>query len=299
PKELLSFKTITDGIYEYRRNFDTSRIRTCTDTVDGKCSGMTSTLTFEDYVDTWANFENSVNQREEEVEIKAGEALIQYLEYGHCYIIKEVKAPKGYSLPEKEADRYIMVRIEKEDDVVDTYKELINKPTPYTFYKFDEYNELIDGAEFKLQKLNSDKVYEDVTVTKEQDGNDRTFYKVDARSTNKVITTKKGTATIYFLEEGQYRIVETKAPAGKELPAKQMNVATFLVDKDGRVTGSSIITNKPKTEKIEVKPKAEAELIVNISTGQQVIRYGLIIGVIVLAIAGLLIVQNKSKKKDK
>ena len=49
-----------------------------------------------------------------------------------------------------------MVTIEKEDDVVDTYKELINKPTPYTFYKFDENNELIDGAEFKLQKLNSD-----------------------------------------------------------------------------------------------------------------------------------------------
>ena len=77
-----------------------------------------------------------------------------------------------------------------------------------------------------------------------------------------------------------------------------MNVATFLVDKDGRVTGNSIITNKPKTEKIEVKPKAEAELIVNISTGQQVIRYGLIIGVIVISIFGLIMVQNKQKKDN-
>lgn len=296
PKELLSLKTISDGIYEYRPNADTNVVRTCTDTVDGKCSGMTSTLTYETYLDTWANFENSLNQREEEVEIKAGEALIQYLEYGHCYIIEEVKAPKGYSLPEKIEDRFIMVRIEAENDVVDTYKELINKPTPYTFYKFDEHNELIDGAEFKLQKLNKDKIYEDVTVTKEKDGNDRTFYKVDSNSTNKVITTKNGIATIYYLEEGQYRIVETKAPTGKELPAKQLNVATFFVDKDGVVTGSSIITNKPKTEKIEVKPKAEAELIVNISTGQQVIRYGLIISVIVLSIFGLILVQRKSKK---
>ena len=55
-----------------------------------------------------------------------------------------------------------MVTIEENEKYyVDTGKALINKPTPFTFYKFDEYNNLLDGAEFKLQKLDDNKNFED------------------------------------------------------------------------------------------------------------------------------------------
>ena len=298
PKELLSLRTIRDGIYENSGIKDTEVVKTCIDKDDYKCNDMTSSLTLDTYVDTWTNFENSLNQLNEKIEIQAGEALIQYLEYGHCYIIEEVKAPKGYSLPENDEDRFLMVTINAENDVVDTFKELINKPTPYTFYKFNDYNELIDGGEYKLQKLNKDLVYEDVKVSEYvKEDLDRKYYKVDDSSDNVIINTLNGTATIYFLTEGQYRIVEVKAPEGMELPTKQYNVSTFYVSSSGKITGTSIIANKPKTEKIEVKPKSQAKLIVNISTGKDLVKYGLIFGVIIITIVVMIFVVNKRKKK--
>ena len=78
-----------------------------------------------------------------------------------------------------------------------------------------------------------------------------------------------------------------------ELPNKEINVAVFYVDENGRVIGNSIITNKPKTEKIEVKPSSSAELIVNITTGITRVKYGLIICVIILLITGLLYINRK------
>ena len=291
----LNLKTIRDGVYENREVKDTNKLITCADKPDNKCSDVVTTLTLDKYVETWANFDNSVNQYNEDVEIKEGEILIQYLDYDRCYIIEEVKAPTGYSLPENDEERFIKVAITRNDDVVDTFKELVNKPTKFTFYKFDEYNNLIDGGEYKLQKLNSNKKYEDITVTEEEiDG--KLYYKVDSASENKVIRTEGGSATVYYLEEGQYRIVETKAPEGMELPTKEINVAVFYVDEGGNVVGNSIITNKPKTEKIEIKPKASAELVVNIATGVARVRYGLIIGIIVITIGGLIYIQRVRKK---
>lgn len=298
PKTLLKLKTIRDGVYENRPEKDTDTIKTCTDREDAKCSDIPvndiTKLTYIKYLGTWSEFENTENTKNEKVEIKQGEALIQYLEYGHCYIIEEVKAPKGYSLPKKDEDRYTMVTIEANKDyIADTYKELVNKPTPFTFYKYDEYNKLLDGAEFKLQKLDDNKKYHDVTVTKEETENGF-YYKADSNTTNTKIETKNGSATVYYLEEGQYRIVETKAAPGKELN-KNPNIATFFVDGSGNVYGNSIIVNKGKTEKIEIKSSSSAELIVSIQTGQTVIKYGLIISILVALISLLMILKKKTE----
>lgn len=288
----LKLKTIRDGVYENREVKDTSILVTCQDKPDNRCIDIKPTLSLDRYVETWTNFDNSLNQNNESVEIREGEILIQYLDYDKCYIIEEVKAPKGYSLPEDEEKRFTKAIITRNIDVVDTLKELVNRPTKFTFYKYDEYNNLIDGGEFKLQKLSNDKKYEDITVT-EENVNNELFYKVDKNSDNKIIRTNNGYATVYYLEEGQYRIVETKAPDGMELPNKEINVAVFYVDENGRVIGNSIITNKPKTEKIEVKPSSSAELIVNITTGITRVKYGLIICVIILLITGLLYINRK------
>ena len=297
-KELMSLKTIRDGVYENTEIRDTQIIKTCKDREGSICSDITPTLTLNSYVDTWANFDNSINQRNEQIEIKEGEILVQYLEYDTCYIIEEVEAPKGYSLPENEDDRFTIVKIEKDNYVVDTYKELVNKPTPFTFYKYDNYNNLIDGGEYKLQKLNNKKKYEDVTVT-EEEIDDKLYYKVDETSENKTIKTKNGVATVYYLTQGQYRIVETKAPVGMELPPKEVNVSVFYVDENGKVTGNSIITNKPKTDKIIEVPTASSELIVNISTGMPKTNYILIFIIISLILSGLIYIRSKINKLKK
>lgn len=302
-KELLRLKTIRDGVYEARPEEDTDTIVTCTDRDDAKCSDIKlnskTALTNSKYLNTWADFDDESTSTEDgrKIELQEGEALIQYLEYGHCYIIEETKAPEGYSLPKNIEDRYTMITIKKNDEFAhDTDKTLINKPTPFKFYKYDEFNKLIDGAEFKLQKLDNNKKYQDVTVSEKEEKGEL-FYKVDKDTDNTLIRTKGGTATIYYLTAGQYRILETKAQDGKELP-KNPNISTFFVDENGSVYGNPIITNKSITKKIEVKNSASAELVVSIQTGQTIIRYGLVIAVLVGMISGLMILREKKSRKD-
>ena len=285
-KTELSLKTIRAGVYEYRETYDTNEFTTCSDTEISKCSSITESLTDDSFV---------TSDLKETLDINEGEAIIQYLEVDNYYIIEEVKAPEGHELAKGE-DRFKIVYLPESVEKVDVFTELVNTETTFTFYKFDEYNNLLDGAEFKLQKLNQNKKYVDVTVT-EMDVEDKKVYKIDSSSDNTVITTTNGSATVAYMTKGQYRIVETKAAPGKELPKKTLNVATFFVDDNGEVYGNAIITNKSKTKMIESKPTASAELIVNIQTGQTVIRYTLIIIVLLLIGVGLFIVKKKMDKK--
>lgn len=287
-KTLLSLKTIRDGEYEYRPEYDTKVITTCIK----DCNKIS-----EDLVN--AEFSTSdIAQNEKTIEIKKGEAIIQYLEAGKYYLVEEVSPKEGYELPSGD-EKYVLVYMPEKAGETDASVELYNTETVYQFYKFDEYNTLLDGAEFKLQKLNKDKKYEDVKVSLDTVRDSKTekakVYVYDDKSTNTIITTKNGSAMIYRLPEGQYRIVEIKAPEGKELPKKTLNVATFFIDKKGNVYGSSIITNKPKTDTTTYNPNAYAELVVNIQTGQTVVKYGIIITVLILLVSGLIYAQRKRK----
>ncbi len=297
---ILLLKTIRDGVYEARETGDTKEFRTCQDRPGALCNDINSSLTYDtndvSYVGTSADFNTLLNSRLEHVQIQKGEALIQYLTYGKCYVIEEIKAPKGYELPEKEEDRFVMVKVTDKEQIFDTYEELINKPSTFTFYKYDEYNNPLDGGKYKLQKLNKDKKYIDIPVSLTESDDGEYYYKIDNSSNNYIMDTTNGKATVYLLEEGQYRILEVEAPEGYELPKKTINVATFFVDEDGRIFGSSVIANKPKTEKIVILPKSSAELIVNIQTGQTRVRYALVIGFVTALIAVLLILKRKMNK---
>lgn len=286
-KTLLSLKTKRDGVYEYRKEYDTTEFTTCTDKETQKCSDVTETLIHDDY---------NESVLEESLELKQGEAVIQYLDVENWYVIEEVKAPEGYKLPENSEDRFKLVYLKNSVEDVDVFTELINTETTFQFYKFDEYNQLLDGSEFKLQKLNDNKKYVDVTLTKTIVG-EKTIYKVDQESENTVITTENGTAILVYLTTGQYRVVETKAAPGKELPKKTLNVSTFYVDDNGSIYGNPIITNKSKTTTVEYESKAEAEVIVNIQTGQIVIKYTLIIVILSLVTIGLFIIKKRLEKK--
>ena len=301
----MNFKTIRDGIYESRPALDTDIIQTCND-LNGTCSSIPinvdTKVVYDGYSNEegyeWTGLTDATTENGDRLEIKQGEALIQYLEYGHCYVIEEVKAPTGYSLPEKVEDRFTTIEIpENSRYAYDTYKTFINTPTPFTFYKYDEFGNPLDGAKFKLQKLDDDKKYRDLTVTKEEK-NGEFYYKVDSNSTNKTIETKDGKATVYYLESGQYRILETSPAPGKQL-GKNANVATFFVDDSGNVYGNSIIVNKGETSYIEIKGSSSAEYIISPRTGVKVVKYGLIIAVLVAIISGLMLLIKKMNKEEK
>ena len=292
-KQLISLKTIKDGIYENRPVLDTDVITTCS---GESCSYDPASLGYGDAI--WENIDDLIEASGNNVTsvLKEGTALIQYLEYDTYYIIEEVEAPVGYSLPEKDDNRFTLVHIEKNATAIaDTEDALVNKPSSFTFYKFDEYNTPLDGATFYLQKLDQDKKYNTLTVSKETLDNGKVVYKADPNSELTDITTTEGHATVYYLEPGQYRILEVAAPEGYELPKKTINVATFFVDRDGLVYGNNIISNKKPQEVIEYFASDKAELIINIQTGKVVIKYGLIIVVLVGAIAGLIIFLRKRK----
>ena len=284
----LEFKTLRDGSYEYREVFDTDLVTTCVDREGMPCSSIGGSLVDDTYDDS------SIASSENIVTIKEGQALIQYLDTDAYYIIEEVEAPKGYKLPERESDRYTLFYVPASEEVsIET--KVYNTESYFTFFKYDEFNNTIDGAKFKLQKLNNEKIYEDVAI---EDVSTETtkMYKILSTSENYEITTINGQATIYRLTEGQYRIIETSAPEGYELPKKTYNVVTFLVDAKGHTFGSNIIANKKTTTKTMLLPSASAELVINIQTGKKVIKYGLIITGI-LGLIGLLIFIKKRISK--
>ena len=303
----LKLKTIRDGVYEARPETDTETVKTCLDKEGSLCTDVSTNLsssseiflTDDEYRDSYADFSNMVVKENIETDkkltIHEGEALIQYLEYGHCYVIEETKAPTGYSLPKNKKDRYTMIQIDENEQYAhDTQVAFKNFPTPFTFFKYDEFNQPLDGAEFKLQKLNDNKIYEDIAVTLEEK-EDKLFYKYEGiakEDSNTVINTKEGQATVYYLPVGQYRIVETKAAPGKEL-TKNPNIATFFVDDSGNTFGNAIVVNKAETKRVIPKNSATAELIVNIQTGQVVIKYSVIIMTLISLIVGLILVKKK------
>ena len=292
-KELVKLKTIKEGIYENRPVLDSDVITTCS---GDNCSYNPNSLGYDASI--WENIDDLIDISGEDIRsvLTEGTALIEYLDYDTYYIIEEVEAPIGYSLPEEDDNRLTLVHInQNETQLFDTRDALINKPTSFTFYKFDEYNNPLDGATFYLQKLTEDKTYETLKVSKETLSDGSVIYRANKSSDLTDITTSSGHATVYYLEPGQYRILEVKASPGYELPKKTINVVTFFVDEDGLVYGNNIITNKKPSETIEYIASDQAELIINIQTGKIVVKYGLIIVGLIGAITGLIFLLRKRK----
>ena len=292
-KELLQLKTIKEGVYENRPVLDTDVVTTCS---SDNCSYDPNSLGYDASV--WESIDDLIQNSGSDVSsvLKKGTAIIQYLDYDTYYVVEEVEVPKGYRLPENDDDRFTLVYLRKnETEIIDTGEALVNKPSAFTFYKFDEFNSPLDGATFYLQKLDKDKKYNTLTVSEEELDTGETIYKADPTSELMEIHTVGGKATVYYLEPGQYRILEVEAADGYELPKKTINVATFFVDEDGVVYGNNIITNKKPQETIEYLAESKAELVISIQTGKTVIKYGLIITLLIGSIVGLIILLKKRK----
>lgn len=241
-----------------------------------------------------------------------GRIQVDYLPAG-TYWIEEVKtANDEYKIDE--SVKWVKIQIVvKRDKTYTLFRRPDEKKdttvafrTPYTwtnakgefcFYKKDEDGNFISGGKFKIQSYDeiTDKYVDTALTYNSSDKN----YSFDSTGKSDIYTfsaNKDGeTCFVDVNVQGKYRIVEIEAPEGFELGSVADTSAEFVINSEGYVSGNTTIINKKITK--GEGADSQAELVINISTGQTVIKYGLIITVIVAAIIGLLILNKKMSKK--
>lgn len=223
-----------------------------------------------------------------------GEILINYLPVG-TYMLEETKTAEGYQLPE---DPWYSFTITESNSTIMPYTvSITNAKGEFNFYKIDENGNYLTGGKFELQEYNTENGrYETVGVKKESSDNKNTnLYSIDKTSKQYTFTTNKGIATFKNVEAGKkYKVVEIEAPDGYQILDVESSNAVVEIDSNGYAKNSASIINKEII--VETDASSNAELIVSINTGQVVIRYGLIIGTILVIIIMLIILRKKIKK---
>ncbi|GAA0236427.1 SpaA isopeptide-forming pilin-related protein [Metaclostridioides mangenotii] len=154
---------------------------------------------------------------------KNGNVKFKDIDYGE-YVIKETKAPKGYTLNE----RILKATINENGKVVTANPDSISNIKirgNIEFVKYGENKDLLKGAEFKLYKA-SDKNYENEIAKAESDVN--------------------GKVSFMDIEYGDYVIKETKAPEGYELTNKILKASITSNGKTIKANPESISNTKTK-----------------------------------------------------
>ena len=222
------------------------------------------------------------------------------------YYFKEIETIAPYVLPDGD-DAFTKVTIEmladgpRVNSKSSTLIEISNASKVFNFYKIDEQGNYLKGGKFKLQKYNEDLgKYEDIKVVSvTNDGSypaDADIFKEDATNGKVQFTLNKGIATfIEMAASTTYRVIELQAPKGFEI-ANVDNSAVIKLDRNGYAKGSATIINQKKSLEGST---AQAELIIEIQTGQTVVKYGLIIAGTLIIISGLMTALIYISKKRK
>lgn len=222
-----------------------------------------------------------------------GKAVINYLSPGKYYL-KEVYTVDGYEITEENEWTEINVVVGRES-TTKYHATICNAKSEFSFYKIDEDGNYLNDGKFKLQVYNEKtSKFEDVALIYHEKDD---YYTIDktGKSDIYIFTPKNGVVTFKEIDsKTKYRVVEIEAPDGFVLPKASEAYVELIVSENGYVSGSSVLINKKIT--VEEEATAQAELIINISTGQDRIRYVLIIGGILFIIVGLFILKGKLKK---
>lgn len=248
------------------------------------------------YADDQTTAENTVY-----VTNASGDITIDNVPEG-TYYLKEIATIEPYVLPDGVYTKVDIKVDEKGVSVNGNYTlstiEISNTPNSFNFYKRDPEGNSLSGGKYKLQKYNKKtKKYEDVKLSEVQ--NDGTYadnsdvFKEDSTNGEIQFTLTKGVATFIDMESATtYRIIEIEAPEGYDKVSAD-DTAIVTIDEHGNASGLLVLVDPPLPDE---DASAFAELIINIQTGKQRILYAAVIFVVVGAIAGLIIYNNKKKK---
>lgn len=228
-----------------------------------------------------------------------GKLFIDSLPEG-VYYLKEVRTPasSGLAIDENNQWTKLQIVINRSNATPYNYsKEIRNAKGSFCFYKIDENGNFLDKGKFKLQYYNKTTFkYEDVSLIYNSD--DRTFTIDKTKKSDIYVFSPVSGRQTCFVDidaKGKYKIIELEAPEGFVLPSASEAQAELEINEYGYATGDAVIMNKHVT--IGKGAEAQAELIVNIQTGQTVIKYSLIIVVLSGIIGALLFLKKKIDKK--
>lgn len=253
------------------------------------------------------NYNHDPNQNagvEEYITASNGEIVINSLPAGTYYLQEFDTGDTGYPVPEGE-DALTKVEIEVLSTGVRVNKStsgqitISNALNQFNFYKIDEDGNFLTGGSFKIQKYNTKTgQYNDIAIEKvASDDKNKDVYRINPKGDKFSFSINNGVVTFKEVESStRYRIVELEAPDGFiKSNIEEENELIIEVNSKGYVKSNTTLVNK----KVDIKEgaQASAELIVNISTGQDRIHYILIISTLLLIITGLIIISRKIRKK--
>lgn len=250
------------------------------------------------------NYDTSQNSGVEEyVTNSNGQIVINALPAGTYYFEEFDTGDTDYPVPEGEdALTKIEIKVTSSGVTVNNSTSgqitISNALNQFNFYKIDEDGNYLTGGSFKIQKYNSKTgQYNDIAIESANSDNNSDIYKVSSKGDKFIFTIKNGVVTFKEVESSaRYRIVEIEAPDGfTKSNIEDENQLIIEVNSKGYVKSNTTLVNK----KVDLKEDAQAsaELIINISTGQNRIHYILIISILLLIITGLIVISRKMRKK--
>ncbi|UPV78757.1 SpaA isopeptide-forming pilin-related protein [Bacillus rugosus] len=169
-----------------------------------------------------------------------GKLTFGNIRYG-SYVLKEVKAPDGYTISDAYA-KGVSVKIDSNSSKTGALYKVVNQQNQVTLIKQDEQNKPLAGAVFKLEKKLNDGTY--------------TLIRTDIKSD------KNGKVEMNGLPAGYYRLTETQAPAGFIVNTKAIHFSIAKNEKNqvsdvnlGKMTNYqgkvSLTKENPEGQKLE------------------------------------------------